>query len=268
MIGYAVPVAPQLASYRLRVDIPRKHLGRASRIGIGSPTFFFKQGNLELAGRLDCPIVYDVVNDHFAGEQGPDYRAMCYLADAVTCASEAMRETIHRHTGKWARVIADPYENAECPPAVKGEQVVWFGHQANFASLQPYADIDPYVLTGHEWSREREDWAIRIAAVVMLTGGNPGASANRPAKAIRGGRFVVAPEDCPESWKDLSPYMWVGDVREGIDWALTNREEACCKIRAGQEYVSRTFSPQLIGLQWADLFDSISELDSSMKRDG
>jgi hypothetical protein len=256
-VGYCVPVAPTLASYRLRVAIPAIHLGCDYILGAtGKPSFFFKNGHVELAKRVNG-VVYDVVNDHFSGKHAADYHGMCEVADVITCASPVMAEIIKSATGRNATVVDDPYENDESRPEIIGDQVVWFGHQANFASLQPYADLDPWVCTGDDWSLERERQALQAAAVVMLTGTNPGASANRAVKAIRAGRFVVVPKDCPASWKDLSDYIWVGDVREGIAWALNNREEACRKIGAGQKYTRERFTPSLIGKQWRDVFASI-----------
>ena len=263
MIGYCVPVLPQLASYRLRVDLPSKHLGMPHKIGVGDLTFFFKNGNPELASRLPLT-VYDVVNAHFGNH---DYRRMCELATVVTCSSEPMAAIIKSATGRDAVVIADPYENDEREPEVLGH-IVWFGHQANIASLKPYADLDLEVCTGNGWTLDGEAKALASAGVVLLTGNNPGASCNRPVKAIRAGRFVVAPEDSPESWKELSEFMWIGDVREGIRWAYANREDACLRVLAGQKFVRSRFSPQLIGSQWADLFASTLGLDTSTKTAG
>jgi hypothetical protein len=264
VIGYCVPSLPQLASFRLRVDIPRKHLGMKSQIGIGDATFFFKNGNPLLARGLPN-VVYDVVNPHF---DNPDYRAMCEVASVITCSSEAMRPIIKSATGRDAVVIDDPYENGERLAEVFGERVLWFGHQANIESLRPYRDLNVDICSHGVWSLENEALALESAAVVLLTGTNPGASPNRPVKAIRAGRFVVAPEDCPSSWRELSEYIWIGDVRKGIRWALANREEACLKVSAGQEYVRNRFSPQSIGSQWADLFGSILGADTSKRKVG
>jgi hypothetical protein len=249
VIGYYVRPDPRLASFRLRVAIPSKYVG-PHRFGLGDITFFYKNGDPQLASRL-IPTVYDVVNPHF---NNPDYMAMLEIATVVTCPSKAMAGLILQH-GRTAAVIPDPYENEESPVAVSGFRVLWFGHQANIKSLEPYKGLDIRVCTADQWSLENEAEALKQAGVVLLTASNPGASSNRPVKAIRAGRFVVAPEDCPESWRELSDFMWIGDVREGIRWAFSNREEACHKVLQGQKYVSR-FSPQLIGSQWADLFAS------------
>jgi hypothetical protein len=266
-IGYAVPHSPSLASYRLRVDIPRRHLGPGFQSCVGTTgevTFFYKNGNHRLADALPGPVVYDVVNDHFKGPQAMDYFAMCSVAQTITCASEAMAECIKFYTGRDATVIDDPWETEERPAAVEGEGVLWFGHSANIASLLPHIEaIGPKLLicsnvrSAHvPWTLENEGKCLQGAAVAVLTGSNSGASANRMVKAIRAGRFVVAPEGSPRNWQAFQDYCWIGDVGEGIRWALNNREEACKKIQAGQAYIREKFSPQLIGSQWAAIFAS------------
>lgn len=268
VIGYAVPFNPTLASFRLRVAIPAPHTGFRYTIGTTGPaTFFYKEGNPRLAESLPN-VVYDVVNDHFSGKHAANYHAMCQIARTVTCASPIMAEIIKDRTGRDAIVIDDPYENDESTPSVAGSQIVWFGHQANYASLEPYRDLDPWVCTGADWSLEREQQALRAAAVVMLTGSNPGASANRVVKAIRAGRFVVCPEDSPASWKELRDWIWVGDVREGIAWALNNRDDACAKVAAGQRYTRERFAPSLIGERWRDVFASTLDQVTSDKKAG
>ncbi len=264
MIGYCVRPSPTLASYRLRVALPSQFLGMPHCIGVGDLTFFYKGGQPSLASRLKTT-VYDVVNAHF---DDPDYRSMCELATVVTCSSKPMAGIIERITGRQAVVIPDPYENAEAEAEVKGDRVLWFGHQANLKSLEPYADLDPYICTAGDWSLESEAKALESAAVVLLTGSNPGASSNRVVKALRAGRFVVAPENCPESWREFADYIWIGDVRKGIQWAFDNREEACQRVRASQEYLVPRFNPQSIGSQWADLFASTLAQATSMKPAG
>ena len=105
--------------------------------------------------------------------------------------------------------------------------------------------------------RAAEDACLSRADVVLMTGTNPGASANRVVKALRAGRFVVAPENCADSWRELAEFIHVGDVADGIDWAFNNREEACQKISAGQQFVAQRFAPSSIGAKWTDLFGSI-----------
>lgn len=262
-VGYCVPILPQLASYRLRVKIPSEHLGVPYAIGCtGKPTFFFKNGNTRLAESLNGGVVYDVVNDHFRGKYAPDYHGMCGIADKITVASEVMAAIVYENTGRDSTVVDDPYENAQSAPKCAGNGVLWFGHSMNLASLAPYLSHITTICTNATcatvlWSQASEEQELERCAAVLMTGTAPGASANRVVKALRAGRFVVAPEDCAESWRELAPYIWIGDVAEGIAWALNNREDVCQKITQGQQYVAQRFSPQLIGSQWAALFGSI-----------
>ena len=276
MIGYLVTPKPVLASYRLRVLIPAQHLGMPYRIAEpGDLNFFYKLGNPEIA-KEHQPVVFDVVNDHF--ERYPSVKEMCALAHAVTAGSEVMAEIVERHTGRVPYVIDDPYENEQGEASVIGDRVVWFGHSVNLPSLNRIApSLKGFRMTvctnfDHpafvQWSPEAEASFLDAAAVVVLSGTNPGASTNRVVKAIRAGRFVVMPGDCAKSWKQFGEFGWVGDVREGVRWALNNREEACSKIKAGQDYIRQRFSPQSIGSQWAVLFGSILGRDTSTKQAG
>lgn len=260
-VGYAVPILPNLASYRLRVAIPAPHLGCEYVIGTtGKPTFFFKAGNVGLAEALGGNVVYDVVNDHFKGPQAADYHGMCSVADTITVGSVSMAETVMDATGRHATVIDDPYEGEEKPAFCYGNGVAWFGHSANLQSLLPYLDTDPVVCTNTAgavpWSLENEQRVLQGCAVALLTGSNRGASSNRVVKAIRAGRFVVCPADSPVSWAQFAPYIWIGNVKDGIRWALNNREEACNKITQGQKYTQERFSPKRIGEQWMEVFAS------------
>lgn len=264
-VGYCVQKTPQLASYRLRVAIPAKHLGCGYEIGtVGNPTFFYKHfdDNVALAERCG-PFVYDVVNDHFNGSHGQYYRRMIGMAAAVTCSSPAMAEIVRRHTYKSPTVIDDPYENDERGAEVLGDGVLWFGHQANIKSLHRYLDIPNLTICSNlphdaivPWSIDSEREQLEKCAVVLMTGDNWGASANRVVKALRSGKFVVTPGGVP-AWDELQDYIWIGDVRDGIKWALNNREEACRKILAGQKFVATRNRPASIGAQWKELFASI-----------
>jgi hypothetical protein len=237
---------------------------------IGRPTFFYKDGDPNLARSIKhCGIVYDVVNDHFVAR--PSYAQMCLLADVVTCGSEVMREIVQLKTGRDAVVIDDPYETEEQEPACLGNGLLWFGHSANLASLRPYADLPELVVCsngGHvEWSLDAEALCLRRCAAVLLTGGNPGASSNRVVKSLRAGRFVIAPNPC-ESWRQFEPYIWTGSAKEGIAWALNNREEACQKVVAGQKYTQEKFHPTKIAGQWTVVFDSIWGAETRSRKDG
>ena len=273
-VGYCVRVATNLASYRLRVAIPSQHLGCGHVIGnFGDVTFFYKHDYSDRELAESCGnVVYDVVNDHFSGRNGEHYRAMIGLASQVTCASEWMRDRIMQETGRDAIVIDDPYENEESEPGFGGDEVLWFGHRANLRSLVPYADIEKLIVVSNipdviQWSTDSERRALERCGVVLLTSDSPSASTNRIVKALRAGRFVVTPGGVP-AWDEFAPYIWIGDVRDGIRWAFNNREEVCQKLVSGQEYVRARNSPEQIAAQWTAAFVSTWQQGTSDNRGG
>lgn len=281
-VGYCVPITPHMASYRLRVAIPAPLIDYPYEIGTyGELTFFYKhfESDLDLARCCHGPFVYDVVNDHFTGKLAEHYLTMCDNAAQVTCASESMAATIKLHTGRTATVIDDPWENEESPPACDGRALLWFGHSANISSL--IAEIEKLgstdatlmICTNYphqhmiKWTPESERKWLKECSAVLVTGNNAGASANRIVKALRAGRFVITPGGVP-AWEALKDYIWIGDVRDGIEWAFSHRKEACAKIAAGQTYVKERYSPQRIGQQWRALFCSTWEQATNARKVG
>jgi glycosyltransferase involved in cell wall biosynthesis len=89
--------------------------------------------------------------------------------------------------------------------------------------------------------------------VIIPTGRRQTKSANRAVEAIRRGLFVVA-EPLP-AYSDLG--IWIGDIAQGIEWALSHKEEAMERVRISQEYVEKTFSPRRIAEQWLALLESL-----------
>lgn len=283
-VGYCVPHTPAMASYRFRVAIPAPLLGCEYEIGTyGNPSFFYKhfEGDIELA-KAAGPFVFDVVNDHFGGKHDYHYRWMCEHASAVTCSSAEMAAIIKRWTGRDAVVIDDPYENAEWEPQCLGPEVLWLGHEANIPSLLEQMDnleklaTLPILLTvctnfqhpeALPWSPDTERRSLGRCALMLVTGNNKGASANRIVKSLRAGRFVVCPPGTP-AWDEWADCIWVGDVKEGIEWAFNNREEACRKIAAGQARLKEKNSPKTIAAQWMEVFASISPPATSGSADG
>lgn len=272
-VSYCVHVVPALASYRLRVAIPAPQLGCLWSIGIDGDVVVFNKhqaGDDDLAVdalQRNKAVVYDVVNDHFGGPLARHYRLMCDLAGKITVGSETMAARVKACTGYDAVVIDDPWETPEVEPKCYGNGLTWFGHSANIRSLA--AVIDDVEATGGSltvcsnavvsgavpWSLDNERRCLEGAAVALVTGDNPGASSNRIVKALRAGRFVVTNGGVP-AWEQFAPFVWIGNVADGIRWAWANREEACRKVAMGQEYCRDRFSPQTIGRKWRELFDS------------
>jgi hypothetical protein len=84
--------------------------------------------------------------------------------------------------------------------------------------------------------------------------------ANRMVESIRSGRFVVANE--MPAYQQFREWMWLGDIREGLEWVKNHEMEIAERIRAAQEYVRTTFSPKITGEQWKCAFMSDVEIKS------
>lgn len=246
-----------LASTRLRAQIPQEQL---AKLGINKGFDVLVYGKHFLSfdqTRNFKRKVFDICDDHFDKlDLGDYYRAHAAAADAVTVNSEVMQEIVLKETGREATVIPDPYESAEQRPGI-GNGLLWFGHQSNLKTLEPYSDLEIKTLTAPEWTRERQLDAIRECAFVILpTDDRRAKSANRLIEAVRNGRFVIAgPLPAHDEFKN---YMWIGDIREGIEWAKYHPIECEERIRACQDFIDGKYNPATIGKQWAKVLEKLN----------
>ena len=82
-------------------------------------------------------------------------------------------------------------------------------------------------------------------------------STNRLVETIQNGRFALA-HPVP-SYLELKDFCFVGDdLLTGMDWALANPKQAIEKIRAGQDYIAKHFSLDVIGPKWLDVIEKLS----------
>lgn len=214
--------------------------------------------------------IFDVCDDWFDDPTlGPHYKQMCAKATLVTCNSDAMRFRIHQVTGRAATVIPDPYEHEEWAPSW-GEGLLWFGNPLNlpdfFRAVRKLEGLDVPMgcISRHEdymsdelkqliipWSPTAVDKGFKSAAVVILpTGLSPCKSANRLLEAVRAGKFVVA-EPLP-AYEEFAELLCVGDIREGVEWALKNKAECLRRVKKAQKYIVKRYSPEVIGAQWLE----------------
>lgn len=238
----------KIASSRLRAQIPQQEL---FKLGIKQGRDILVYGkhlvSMEQVSKFKLA-VYDICDDHFNGYYAEYYHEHASKADLVTCNSEAMREIIKHHTGRLATVIPDPYESAEQPAGI-GKGILWFGHQSNLVDLEPYLNLKPEILTGDEWSRERQDTMLKDCAVVIIpTGKSMAKSANRLMDVSRNGRFVVGGE--LPSHDEFKQLMFIGDIREGLAWFDSNQAEAIERVTECQRYIKHKYSPEAISRLW------------------
>lgn len=113
------------------------------------------------------------------------------------------------------------------------------------------------------WSSEAMRSAISAADLVILPGdaGDPsrfGASANRLAEAIWGGRYVVA-SGIGSYWEFHEVASVGDDVIAGILWACRHAEEVRRRIALGQQIIQERYTPEAIGHAWHALAREIME---------
>lgn len=254
-----------IASSRLRALIPQREL-EAYGVKPGRDVLVIgKHGyEWEQAIRGYARIVFDVCDDHFDGVHGRHYADACALADAVTCNSREMARVIKHRTGRDAWVIADPYEAPEGPARI-GEHLLWFGHGSNLKDLSPWFDRlagrslsivssvhghEAPGVTWHLWSpKTMTEQFAKAGLVIIPTGKSMAKSANRAIESIRRGVMPIC--GYLPAYGDLGVY--VGDIEDGIRWALDNPGETISRIQSAQGYVRHAYAPARIARQWLDV---------------
>ncbi len=262
-----------MASYRYRVKIPAWELG-AKINDLDADIFIFAKpqpAELELAYQLRSQgkiIIADFCDDHF--ERFPQYGEFTVFADAVTACSKVLADKIEGLYYRPVTVIGDPYEYPEVGPHVGGANLLWFGHAVNKASL---AKIMP-VLVGYDlriignfpgsrpWSHEGMLTEFLRADVVVLPATAPYKTCNRAVEAVRQGCFVVAE---PHPSLENFPGIWIGDIKEGVEWATKqeNWDEVNRRTRQAQLYVQRAYTPRIQADAWRSLLEKVSALFTS-----
>ncbi len=253
------------ASFRYRCKIPSFEMGLAMHNLDAKVLVFSKPlpSDVNLAKELIAngkKIIVDFCDDHF---EEPHYQDMLLLADRVTCPTKAMAERIMEF-GYSATVIPDPYEYPLVKPHCYGANLLWFGHGLNYQSLErvlpELEDYNLRVVSNREgsiqWTPDILYQEFPRADIVIIPATASYKSANRAVEAIRQGCFVVA-----EYHPSLEgfPGIWIGNIKEGIEWAMRNQQSANERTRTAQTFVE-IFSPEQTANAWRSIF---KELDST-----
>lgn len=249
---------PSMASYRYRAKIPSEYLANCLLNDLSANVLIFSKpaphelAQAEAAKAKGQRVVADFCDDHF---DRPEYLALARIADAVCAPTFEMAKIVRAACGKDVHVIPDPYEFQQLEPHCAGDKVLWFGNATNYQSLRRVLPkLAGYPLTvisdapGCEpWSLERMHRAFAEADIVILPRTAEYKSANRAVEAIRQGCFVVAE---PHPALDGFPGIWIGDIKEGIEWTKRNTREANLRLSHAQSYVGRLFAPLTLALAW------------------
>ena len=260
--------SPLMASYRYRAQMPSKELGLEMNDISASVLVFAKPMpyELEIAKREQArgaKIIVDFCDDHF---DQAHYLEFALLADAVTCPTEGMAKRV---PGRFPEVISDPYEFPEVAPHCSGGSLLWYGHGSNIKSLERVMrQLDDWPLfivsnvpMSYPWAHEEMPEHFKNADIVVMPATEAYKSPNRTLEAIRQGCFVVA-EPHP-SISDI-PGIWIGNLKEGIEWATQNLSEANQRTRLAQDYILRRYSPQTLAFAWKSLFERAKSPSTSV----
>lgn len=249
MISFIHEGGHQMASFRYRVQMPAILLEAEINIYPADILIFAKPmpNEVELARRAQaegCKVVVDFCDDHFDEWH---YEEMADLADLVTCATPMLAERIAAPT----HVVPDTYEFPELEPHCSGEKLLWFGHKVNAYSIEPFRALPNLALVSNmqgaiPWSLRELDAELRAADIVLMPATATYKSPNRTLEAIRMGCFVVAE---PHPAINHFP-IWIGDIKEGIEWAKQNPHKANEMTREAQAFIREKYSPAIQANAW------------------
>jgi len=79
---------------------------------------------------------------------------------------------------------------------------------------------------------------------------------NRPVDALRMGRYVICTEGVP-SYNILKDFIHIGDIQQGYQWAIDNKEEVLDKIKKGQKFIRENYELNIIAKKWQNIYESI-----------
>jgi hypothetical protein len=204
--------------------------------------------------------IFDVCDDHFSTKVSDHYYKHCENADLITCNSTVMSDVILEKTGRASFVIPDPIDfDRQEPHYIKS--FLCFGHQWNVSLLnstplplkgEPLEIVsEPFAPFVTPYTRDNMVKAFaRAGAVLIPVGKKKAKSANRLIESINAGCFVIC-NDMP-AYEEFREFAWVGDIVEGVEWYLNNKDEALRKIKEGQEYISKKYTINQIGPMWGD----------------
>jgi len=244
-----------MASYRYRAKIPAESLG-AKINDAGADVLIFSKplpGDeliAEEAKGHGKTVVVDFCDDHFST---PLYQAMVKMADAVVCSTLELAYLCPRS----AFIVRDTYEFPEAEPHCNGDNLLWFGHKVNLHTIKD-TGLPARIVCNAEgcipWSLETMDREFARADIVLMPATAKYKSPNRTLEAIRQGCFVVA-----EPHPAINDFpIYIGDMKEGIEWAKNNQSAANKMIRKAQRFITEKYSPATQASAWKNVLASVS----------
>lgn len=255
-----------MASYRYRARIPAQSLGADINNPNADVIIFAKPIDQDVpyvvaAQKSGRKVIADFCDMHF---HLPYYDLILKTADAVTCTTKWFSDYIGETYGIEAHVVPDPFEFEQKEPHCSGARLLWFGQGANIDSLIRVAptlsDLYLTVVSNIEgaipWSIDNLKEQFAKSDIVLMPETAPYKSPNRTIEAIRQGCFVVAE---PHPAINDIPGIWVGNIRDGIDWAQEHLDEANARTMLAQAYIRRHYSPEAQANAWRGVLEKVME---------
>lgn len=194
-------------------------------------------------------------------------------AIAITTTCSELKKLIETKTDKPVYIVPDPTEREQEPINFETKkvynacyygsygnlkQIDWNKYDLSKVNLQKMSDQGPIT-----WSFEAQGKMVRESDLVLLPVNNDHAMTkykghNRPIDAIRQGKFVITNATIP-SWVKLKDYMWVGDINEGIKWAINNPNEVIKKVGDGQSFVEEFYTPEKVSTIWEWVYNNVCD---------
>lgn len=273
-ITYVYRGGPNWPSLRYRILIPGNELGKRGYSVVvsdepqaGDVVVLSKhsEDNWKIAREAKergSKVVYDICDDHFDDALNVHYYATINYTDIITVPTRYLQRKVKEKTNRDADIITDPYEWPEASPKKPSDKLMWYGMPGNFPAFlkeaerlegyQVIALTDPGVHPGvTEWSMENMAAGFQSAGLVILPQSKEGKSPNRMVEAIRQGLYVVAsPQESYELYG-----MWLGDIKEGIEWAIGNPQKAKKAVKRAQDIVRNLNSPETVADDWEAVFN-------------
>lgn len=289
LVNFVSKAGPHLASHRMRCEIPSRIINeRSTEISSAVTSFGSPKYDVNVFSKHFAPqemfdevyhckdkgskVVFDICDNHFNRDAKIIYERMCQLADLVTCNTFRMKEKIKQHTGRDAEIISDPITFPLLTPRVftHGKPpLLFFGHSSNLKPLfdlsEELKDYEVYVISNLPDRGSKENFTFipwdlggveavihHFPVVVIPTKGlrfwTKEKSPNRAVDAIHSGCFVIT--DSPEIYGELEPYIYLGNIVDGLRYYEEHNKEIYNKIRDGQKFVSDKYSHEVIYNQW------------------
>jgi hypothetical protein len=266
-------------SYRARARLVGKcidNIGTAFSNDIVVLGRIHKEKDVESLRNNNIPYIHDICDNKWP-ELEKLWSNTNEFAIAITTTCEELKKLIETKTDKPVYVVPDPTEREQEPVIFETKQVYngcYYGSYGNLKQIDfnnyDLSKVNLNVMSNEGplmWSFEAQGKMVRESDLVILPVNNDHAMTkykghNRPIDAIRQGKFVITNATIP-SWVKLKDYMWVGDINEGIKWAINNPSEVIKKVGDGQSFIEEFYTPEKVKILWEQVYNNVCDTRNS-----